>query len=371
MGLSVGIIGLPNAGKSTLFNALTAAGAKVASYPFTTIDPHHGIVPVPDPRLDAVAAVTHPQRAVPATVEFVDVAGLVRGASRGEGLGNQFLAHIRDVDAVAHVVRCFEAPDVPHVEGRLDPLGDIEVVETELALADLATIERELQRVQARMKAHDAAAEDDLEMLSAIRDALQRGLPVRRQPADDRAAERLAPLRLLTGKPVLYVANVTDTDLPTADSAEPVQRYAAEVGSAAVALSAALEAEVAGLPAGEAREFLAAYGLTEPGGNLLIRAAYELLHLITFFTTVSREVRAWPVVRGTKAPEAAGTIHTDMERGFIRAEVIPWDTLTQLGSLQTAKDRGLLRMEGRDYEVRDGDVITFHFTTGSKGSGGS
>jgi len=363
MGLSIGIIGLPNAGKSTLFNALTAAGAKVASYPFTTIDPHHGIVPVPDPRLDAVAAVTHPRRVVPATVEFVDVAGLVRGASRGEGLGNQFLAHIRDVDAVAHVVRCFEAPDVPHVEGRLDPLGDIEAVETELALADLATIERELERVQARIKAHDSGAPDDFVVLSHTRDALQRGVPVR-QPADDRAAERLVPLRLLTAKPVLYIANVADTDLPAAVSAEPVRRRAAEVGSAAIALSAALEAEVEGMPADEAREFLAAYGLSEPGRNRLIRAAYDLLHFISFFSTASREVRAWPVVRGTKAPEAAGAIHTDMERGFIRAEVLPWDVLTQLGSLQTAKDRGLLRMEGRDYEVRDGDVITFHFTSG-------
>jgi GTP-binding protein YchF len=360
MSLSIGIIGLPNAGKSTLFNALTAAGAKVASYPFTTIEPHHGIVPVPDPRLDAVAAVTHPERAVPASVEFVDVAGLVRGAARGEGLGNQFLAHIRDVDAVAHVVRCFEAPDVPHVEGRLDPLGDIETVETELALADLAAIERELERVQARIKAHDVAAQDDLETLSAVRDALQRGMPVRRQ----RAAERLAPLRLLTSKPVLYVANVADADLPGAAAAEPVRRHAAEAASGAIALSAALEAEVAALPAAEASEFLAAYGLTAPGRNRLIRAAYELLNLISFFTTASREVRAWPVVRGTTAPAAAGRIHTDMERGFIRAEVIPWDTLTDLGSLQTARDRGLLRMEGRDYQVRDGDVIYFHFTTG-------
>jgi GTP-binding protein YchF len=364
MGLSIGIIGLPNAGKSTLFNALTAAGAKVASYPFTTIEPHHGIVPVPDPRLDAVAAVTRPERVVPATVEFVDVAGLVRGAARGEGLGNQFLAHIRDVDAVAHIVRCFEAPDVPHVEGRLDPLGDIETVETELALADLVTIERELERAQGRIKAHDVAARDDLEVLSAVRDALQRGVPVRRQPADDRAAERLAPLRLLTSKPVLYVANVSDTDLPDAAAAEPVRRHAAGAASGAIALSAALEAEVADLPPVEAREFLAAYGLDEPGRHRLIRAAYELLNLISFFTTVSREVRAWPLVRGTTAPAAAGAIHTDMERGFIRAEVIPWDTLTQVGSLQAAKDRGLLRMEGRDYVVRDGDVITFHFTTG-------
>ncbi len=357
MGLSIGIVGLPNAGKSTLFNALTAAGAKVATYPFTTIDPHRGIVPVPDPRLDAVAAVTHPDRTVPATVEFVDVAGLVRGAAGGEGLGNQFLAHLREVDALAHVVRCFPAPDIPHVEGEIDPLRDIEIVETELALADLATVDRELERVQGRIKAHSPGATEELETLHGVRGLLQRGLPVR-----DAAVP--PALRLLTAKPILYVANVADADLPGGTAGEPVQQHAAAVHAGVVTLSAELESEVAALSPAEAREFLSTYGLTDPGRDRLIRAAYALLNLISFFSTASREVRAWPVVRGTKAPEAAGAIHTDMERGFIRAEVIPWDVLTQLGSLQLARDRGLLRMEGKDYEIRDGDVIYFHFTAG-------
>ncbi len=354
MPLSVGIVGLPNAGKSSLFNALSRAGATVAPYPFTTIEPHHGVVPVPDPRLASVASVAHPDRVVPAAVEFVDIAGLVRGASHGEGLGNQFLAHIRDVDAIAHVVRCFPDPDVPHVEGTVDPARDIEIVETELALADLAVVERELERARTRVKAHDPKASDDVAALEHVAAELQRGVPARHLAVP-------GSFRLLTAKPVVYVANVADDDLPVAPSADPVRRYAEARRAPAVVLSAKLEAEAAQLPDPEAREFLRAYGSEEPGLSRLIQAAYDLLGLVTFFTTASKEVRAWPVPRGTRAPEAAGTIHTDMQRGFIRAEVIAWDLLVGAGSLQAAKDRGLVRLEGKDYVVRDGDVILFRF----------
>lgn len=298
--LSVGIVGLPNAGKSSLFNALTRAGAAVAGYPFTTIEPHHGIAAVPDPRIEAVAGVTQPDRTVPATVEFVDIAGLVRGAHSGEGLGNQFLAHIREVDAIVHVVRCFTAADVPHVEGAVDPMRDIEIVETELAHANLA-------------------------------------------------------------KPVLYVANISENDLPAGPCAELVVGHAQAHGAIAVPLSVKLEAEVSELGGREGDELLRAYGLIEPGLFRLIRAAYDLLSLITFFTTASREVRAWAVPSGTLAPEAAGKIHTDMHRGFIKAEVIGWRELIEAGSLQKARDRGLVRLEGKEYVVTDGDVVLFRF----------
>ncbi len=300
MSLSVGIVGLPNAGKSSLFNALTRAGAAVAGYPFTTIEPHHGIADVPDPRIEAVAGVTQPDRTVPATVEFVDIAGLVRGAHSGEGLGNQFLAHIREVDAIVHVVRCFTAADVPHVEGAIDPMRDVEIVETELAHANLA-------------------------------------------------------------KSVLYVANISENDLPAGPCAELVVGHAQAHGAIAVQLSVKLEAEVAELGGREGDELLRAYGLTEPGLFRLIRAAYDLLSLITFFTTASREVRAWAVPSGTLAPEAAGKIHTDMHRGFIKAEVIGWRELIEAGSLQKARDRGLVRLEGKEYVVTDGDVMLFRF----------
>jgi ribosome-binding ATPase YchF (GTP1/OBG family) len=300
MSLTVGIVGLPNAGKSSLFNALTRAGAAVAGYPFTTIEPHHGIAAVPDPRIEAIAGVTHPARTVPATVEFVDIAGLVRGAHSGEGLGNQFLAHIREVDAIVHVVRCFATPDIPHVEGAVDPMRDIEIVETELAMADLA-------------------------------------------------------------KPVLYLANIGEDDLPAGPCAELVARHAQSRGALALPLSAKLEAEVAELDTQEAGELMKIYGLAQPGLFRLIRAAFDLLHLITFFTTASNEVRAWPVPHGTRAPEAAGKIHTDMERGFIRVEVINWQILVEAGSMQAARDRGLMRLEGKDYVVQDGDVMLFRF----------
>lgn len=362
MPLSIGIVGLPNAGKSTVFNALTRASVTVAAYPFTTIEPHHGVVPVPDRRIEDIAAVTHPERTVPATVDFVDIAGLVRGASRGEGLGNQFLAHIREVDAIAHVVRCFPDPDVPHVEGTVDPIRDIEVVETELALADLATLEREIERMQSRVRAHEAHAAEDLERVAAVAEQLKRGVQVRRLPLDPERDALLRPLRLLTAKPVVYVANVAETDLPGGGGAAArLRTQASQNAAAAVMLAAKLEAEAAALPAQEAIEFLTAYGLPEPALWTLIQAAYRLLDLVTFFSTASKEVRAWSVPRGTKASEAAGKIHTDMERGFIRGEVIHWETLVRAGSMRTAHDLGHVRLEGKDYVVQDGDVIFFKF----------
>ncbi len=361
--LSVGIVGLPNAGKSSLFNAVSRAGAQVARYPFTTIDPHRGVVPVPDPRLAAIASVTHPDRVVPATVEFVDIAGLVRGASHGEGLGNQFLAQIRDVDAIAHVVRCFPDPDVPHVEGTVDPVRDIEIVETELALADLAAVERELERARTRLKAHEVKASEDVAALEDIAAQLQRGTPLRFLAAGPPRAELVGPLRLLTAQPVVYVANVAEADLPRAPSANPVRRHADAQRAPAVALSAKLEAEAAQLSDAEAAEVLRTYGIEEPGLLRLIRIAYDMLALVTFFTTASKEVRAWSVRRDTRAPEAAGTIHTDMERGFIRAEVIAWEALVTAGSLQAARDRGLVRLEGKDYVVQDGDVLLIRFAS--------
>lgn len=362
MALSIGIVGLPNAGKSTVFNALTRAAVAVAPYPFTTVEPHHGVVPVPDPRIDAVARVTHPARTVPATVEFLDIAGLVRGASRGEGLGNQFLGHIREVSAVGHVVRCFPAPDVPHVEGAPDPLRDIEIVETELCLADLSTVEREIERQRSRARAHEARASEHLETLTAVADALKRGVMVRRLPADPERAALVRPLRLLTDKPVVYVANIAEDDLPHGGpDGERVREHARAVGAEAVVLAAKLEAEAAALPEAEAMEMLRAYGLEKPGLWSLVHAARRSLDLVTFFSTDSKEVRAWSVPRGTKAPQAAGQIHTDMERGFIRAEVINWEALLRAGSLKAAHDHGQIALEGREYVIRDGDVIHFRF----------
>ncbi len=363
MGLSIGIVGLPNAGKSTVFNALARAAVAVASYPFTTVEPHHGIAPVPDDRLTAVAGVTHPDRTVPATVEFVDIAGLVRGASRGEGLGNQFLAHIREVDAIAHVVRCFPDRDVPHVEGEIDSIRDIEIVETELALADLATVEREMERTHHRAHAHDPRAEHDLQILKASAEQLKRGTQIHALPPDADRVALLGPFRLLTAKPVVFVANVTESELPAGGpAAERVRQHAAGVGASVMVLAAKLEAEAAALEAEEAAEFLRAYGLDEAGLANLIRSAYAVLNLVTFFSTASKEVRAWPIVRGTKAAQAAGKVHTDMEHGFIRAEVINWKALVQAGSLKAAHDHGQMRLEGKDYVVADGDVIYFHFT---------
>ncbi|MDR7423472.1 MAG: redox-regulated ATPase YchF [Armatimonadota bacterium] len=362
MSLALGLVGLPNAGKSTLFNALTRGGATVASYPFTTIDPNLGHVPVPDPRLEALARVLRPERMVPATIRFIDIAGLVRGASKGEGLGNRFLAHIREVDAVVHVVRCFTAGDVAMVEGDLNPVRDAEIVETELAAADLESVARARAAAATRAKSGDAHAKEQVAALQRLEQGLATGTPARRLAVEEPAREIVRDLRLLTAKPVLYVANVGEGDLPAGGAhARALRALADRQGAGFVALAARLEAELGDLSEEDARAYLEAVGLREPGLPRLIQASYALLDLVSFFTVLSNEVRAWPAPRGTTAVEAAGKIHTDMQRGFVRAEVIGWEALVAEGSLQAAREHGAVRVEGRDYVVADGDVVTFRF----------
>ena len=363
MGLQIGIVGLPNVGKSTLFNALTRANALVASYPFTTIEPNMGVVAVPDERLADIAALVAPERVTPTTVEFVDVAGLVRGASHGEGLGNQFLGHIRNVDAIAMVVRCFHAPNIPHVTATLDPRADIGVIGLELALADLATVERRLEKVRPKARAHPREYVAELALLERLREGLSAGrmaLELDRSPEE---AEVLRELNLLTDKPLLYVANVGEEDLPDGgDLAAIVEEKAAAEGAEALALCAQLEAELAEWPPDEAGAYRAEFGLGEAGLRGLIGAGYTLLGLITFFTTTGgREVRAWTLRRGMTALEAAGKIHSDMERGFIRAEILSYRELTRAGSFAAAREQGWVRIEGRDYVVQDGDIIHVRF----------
>jgi hypothetical protein len=356
-----GIVGLPNVGKSTLFNALTAAAIPAANYPFCTIDPNVGVVAVPDPRLEAIARIAEPQKVVPATVEFVDIAGLVAGASRGEGLGNQFLGHIRETHAIAHVVRCFEDPDVVHVGGRIDPREDIEIIHTELALADLATVERALERAEraAKTGAKEALAQRDL--LERARAHLDAGGPVRTLALEPHEQSALRELSLLTAKPTLYVANVAEDGFGSNPHLDAVRAVAAEERAEVVPVCAAIEAEIARLEPADRAEFLASIGLEEPGLARVIRAAYRLLGLQTFFTAGPKEVRAWTVRAGATAPQAAAEIHTDFERGFIRAEVVACDDYLACGGEQGAKDKGKWRLEGRDYVVREGDVIYFRF----------
>jgi len=363
MALQCGIVGLPNVGKSTLFNALTRAAAAAENFPFCTIDPNRGVVPVPDPRLDRLAEIVGPERVVPTTVEFVDIAGLVKGASQGEGLGNQFLAHIREVDALLHLVRCFEDPDVVHVSGSVDPLRDVEVVETELVLADLATVERALERARRAAKSGDREAHFRKEVLERLSRHLDRGEPVRSLALEAKGQAIVKELHLLTAKPTLYVANVDETG--SEGNLEVLRRYAAMRDSEVLPVSAALEAEIAQLEPEEQREFLAEWGIPEPGLNRLIRAAYRLLGLLTFFTAGPKEVRAWTVRKGAVAPEAAGKIHSDFERGFICAEVIPFEDFVRYGGEQGAREAGKLRLEGRDYVVQEGDVIRFRFNVSS------
>lgn len=361
MGFNCGIVGLPNVGKSTLFNALTKAGIDAANYPFCTIDPNVGIVPVPDPRLRQLADIVKPQSVVPTTMEFVDIAGLVRGAAQGEGLGNQFLSNIRQTHAIAHIVRCFEDDDVVHVDGRVDPLADIETINTELALADLESVEKALNKVSRQSKSGDKAALASARRLEVLQQHLAEGLPVRSLALDDDARRQVADYQLLTAKPVLYVANVDEQHLDGNAHVEKVQQLAQTENAGCVVICAGIEAELAQLDGEDQREFLADLGLKEPGLNRMIRAGYELLNLQTFFTAGPKEVRAWTVHRGATAPQAAGRIHTDFERGFIRAEVTAFDDYIHHQGEQGSKAAGKLRLEGKDYIVREGDVMHFRF----------
>ena len=371
MGLSIGIVGLPNVGKSTLFNAVSNAGALAANYPFATIEPNVGVVPVPDERLEKIAAIAKPEKILPTSLEFVDIAGLVRGASKGEGLGNQFLANIRQVDAVLYVLRCFIDDNVTHVEGSVNPGRDKDTVDTELCLKDLETIEKRREKTHRSSKSpgkEGELAKIELAVLDKLKVKLDDAVPVRAHGLSPEELEVVRELFLLTSKPVLYIANVAEAQLATADDdplVKQVKEIAAKEGAEVVVLAAALEAEIQQLPESERPAFLEAAGLTEPGLNKVVRAGYKLLGLQTYFTVGPKEVRAWTIHKGWKAPQAAGVIHTDFEKGFIKAEVIGWKDLIAFGSEAAAREKGMLRIEGKEYVVQDGDCMHFRFNVTS------
>ncbi|MBR2569774.1 MAG: redox-regulated ATPase YchF [Paenibacillus sp.] len=364
MALKAGIVGLPNVGKSTLFNAITQAGAESANYPFCTIDPNVGVVEVPDERLNKLTELVTPNRTVPTAFEFVDIAGLVRGASKGEGLGNKFLAHIREVDAIVHVVRCFEDENITHVDGKIDPISDIQTINLELILADLESVEKRLDRTKKNMKSGDKKYAAEAAVLEKLKEALYNDMPVRSVELSDDEKVLIRELHLLTIKPVLYAANVSEDEVSSADSNPyvlKVKEFAAEEGAEVVPISAKVEAEIAELEGEDRDMFLEELGLEESGLNRLIKAAYRLLGLYTYFTSGVQEVRAWTIRKGMKAPQAAGVIHTDFERGFIRAEVVSYDDLVAAGTMGVAREQGKLRLEGKEYVVNDGDVMHFRF----------